>query len=157
MKKLRPVLGVFFMLLLAAFDQFTKYLVTQNLIPQEEVPVFGNFLVLHRLENTGSAWSLLEGKQTFLILVSIAALIFLIYLYCRVLYRDGYRTARVCLVLIIGGTLGNLIDRIRLHYVVDFLYLKAIHFPIFNVADLCITIPLIVLAAFYLFQKEEKE
>ncbi len=123
------------------FDQITKFWVSQARPNFQVIPGFFN---IHYVENTGAAFGILQGRQTFLALVSILAIGILLFL---IIYeREEKKGMFSALALILGGTCGNLIDRVRLGYVVDFLQLyvklygKYYYWPSFNVADSAITI-----------------
>ncbi len=125
-------------------DRLSKLIISFNLKEEETIKVLGNFFRITFLKNTGAAWSMLEGKQVFLIIVSILFLIFMI----KAILNDKRNTKFNILgySFIISGIIGNLIDRIIYRYVIDFLSFKIInyYFPVFNIAD-----TLIVLGAIF--------
>ena len=102
------------------------------------------------------AFSLLEGQSWVFIPLTLIVMILFVVLLWRSDFRR-YRTFRAAAVLIVAGGVGNLIDRIRLRYVVDFLYFKLIDFPIFNVADICVCVGAALLFIFLLFIYKEPE
>ncbi len=121
--------------LLIAADQYTKYLAVTRLKPLRSVAVIPRLLNLSYVENPGAAWGMLAGRQYFLIGFSVLTLGFLIWKR-RALFGPlplGWLT----MSLLFGGVIGNLIDRLRLNYVIDFLdfFWGPSHFPAFNVAD----------------------
>lgn len=124
-----------FATLLVAADQLTKLLVMARLRPIGTHRVIPGFFSLSYVENRGAAWGMLAGQQVFLIAFSCLTLAFLVWKRKQLFH--GLWGATATLSLIIGGVLGNLIDRIRLSYVVDFLdfYWGEAHFPAFNIAD----------------------
>ena len=126
-------------------DQLSKRAVIQSFRLGESVPILPGFFDLTFVLNRGAAFSLLATlpesiRNPFFILVSISAAL-LIILY-RLRYLRGHRLASLGLGLILGGAIGNLIDRIRYAVVVDFLdaHIGAYHWPVFNVADSAITV-----------------
>ena len=121
--------------LLVLADQLAKYWAVTRLKPLGSLPVIPGFFSLSYVENKGAAWGMLAGQQVFLIAFSCATLGFLIWK--RGQLFDGLWCKSLTLSLLFGGIVGNLIDRIRLSYVVDFLdfYLGSSHFPAFNIAD----------------------
>jgi len=133
---------------LTFLDQASKHAVRLRLVPGEDVVVVPGFLNLRYVQNTGAAWGLLEGANHWLVALSLAVLIFLAA-FRRLIIRDGALQA-FALGLMVAGIAGNLQDRIRLGYVVDFLdfYWRTHHFPAFNVADtaICTGVGLYVLA-----------
>jgi len=125
----------FFVALLTAADQLTKYWAVTRLKPVGSVAVVPGFFSLTYVENQGAAWGMLAGRHLFLIGFSLLTLAFLFWR--RRQLFDPLWGGRLTLTLLMGGILGNLIDRIRLNYVVDFLdfFWGHHHFPAFNVAD----------------------
>ena len=126
---------LFVALLTLALDQLTKWVVIQKLpFNGEPVAVVDGFFELVHFGNTGAAWSLFSGQNFWLAIFSLAALIFL-WVSRR---HFGAETAlgQVALGLILGGVVGNLVDRVVHHHVVDFLqFYIPFRFPAFNVAD----------------------
>ncbi|MBR3033356.1 MAG: signal peptidase II [Clostridiales bacterium] len=144
---------------LVFIDQFTKDLIVKSLALSQVDPIIDNFLSLMYVRNTGSAFSLFSNKSwgvTVLSVISSLALILLLFLAFFVLARFHSRRLSVCLIFLSAGTLGNLIDRIRLKYVVDFIRFDfgSYTFPIFNVADIYVTLSCIVLAVILLFNEK---
>ncbi|MFO7871491.1 MAG: signal peptidase II [Kiritimatiellia bacterium] len=129
------VLAVSFFVALA--DQLTKHFVRLNL-PGRTVDVIPGFFTLRYVRNTGAAWGIFEGFNNWLVLLS-AVMLTAIFIFRRHLL-DGTALSRLALGLMTGGIIGNLADRVRLGYVVDFLdfHLSGHHFPAFNIADAAI-------------------
>lgn len=92
------------------------------------------------VKNSGAAYSILSGKTNFLIIITIFILIILIIYLNSIINYSSIILNKLSLSLIIGGGIGNLIDRIRLKYVIDFIYIDIKNFPIFNLADIFIII-----------------
>lgn len=122
-------------LLLVAADQATKLWAVSRLKPVGSISVIAGFFNLSYVENQGAAWGILAGRQLFLVSFSLATVGFLLWRR-RQLFGPLWGGA-LTLTLLLGGILGNLIDRIRLAYVVDFLdfHWRGHHFPAFNIAD----------------------
>ena len=143
-----------FALLIVAADQFTKYLTVANIELYADVPFIPGLLQLTYVRNTGAAFSSFEGQQWLfaLIFALFTALVFYEY------YKKpmGFSTLeRWCIAAIYGGGLGNMIDRVRLGYVVDMIETTFMEFPVFNVADCFITCGCILLMVhLVLFNKE---
>lgn len=129
--------------LLLIIDQVTKYLVAANLAAVN-VEVIHNFFYITYAENTGMAWSLLSGQQAFFSLMAAIAIGVMTW---YLIYKNPDRLTVISLAMMIAGAAGNLIDRLLLGYVRDFLhfYIFGYDFPIFNVADSCLTIGVILL------------
>ncbi|MEG6572596.1 signal peptidase II [[Clostridium] cellulosi] len=138
-------------LALVAADQLTKYWAVNSLAEQGSVPVIGDFLRFTYIENTGASFSMLAGKRTLLIV--FPAVVLTAVLVVIISHRIKSVKWNISLVLILAGGIGNLIDRIRLGYVVDFIDLHTIHFAIFNVADTFITIGVALLIILFLWQE----
>jgi signal peptidase II len=121
---------------LIILDQITKFLVSANLKAHEAFPVFKDVFHITLIHNKGAAFGFFKGMLPLFILLSIVT-IFLIILYAN-RFHQGYHYLRTGLLLILAGTIGNLIDRVRLGYVIDFIDLRI--WPVFNIADMTITI-----------------
>ena len=137
-----------------AADQFTKYLTLANIPLHQQVPFIPNFLGFTYVQNTGAAFSSFRGQQW------LFALIFVVFT-CLVLWEYRKKSMpfsafeRWCIAAIYGGGLGNMIDRVRLGYVVDMIETEFMEFPVFNVADCFITCGCIaMMASLILFNKE---
>jgi signal peptidase II len=126
-------------------DQFTKWLVTRSLGPDAEdhrAAFFGPHMVIQYVENSGAAFGLLRGQTFLLTFVALAVVIALIFSYQRA--RNPSWQLVWGLGLLLGGALGNLIDRIRLGYVVDYVAISI--WPKFNIADSAITLGVLLIA-----------
>ena len=106
---------------------------------------------LTNLRNSGAAWSIFEGQQTFFTIITIIAIIVISYFIWQ--YRKNIPML-IGLSLIMAGTIGNFIDRLRQGYVVDMFETTFINFPIFNIADMCLTIGVIWLIICILKEKD---
>ena len=126
------------------FDQITKILVVRNMGLNDSKPLIEDVFELHYIQNTGSAWGMFSGKTIILTIVSLILMGGIVYVLWNLSNDAYYRSLRLFISMIMGGAIGNMIDRIRLGYVVDFLYFKLINFPVFNVADIFVTVPIII-------------
>ncbi len=126
--------------LLVALDQGTKLLVRRAFEPGECLPVVPGLFNLTYVRNEGAAWGILQGWGIFLVALAIAMFVFLA-VRRRQVFGEG-RLATAAFILLLAGIAGNVLDRLFLRYVVDFLdfYHGAWHFPAFNVADSCICV-----------------
>jgi signal peptidase II len=121
------------------FDQLVKRAVAARLqyAGGEALPFVPGFFDIVYVENTGAAFSLLQGKRIFLILFT-ALLLAALIVYISLKRKSEPRAVLTGLALVVGGGFGNLIDRVRLGYVVDYLELKLFSFPVFNIADIAV-------------------
>jgi signal peptidase II len=140
--------------LLIVLDQLVKHWITQNFTPQgRSIPLVGDYLELIYVQNRGVAFSLLEGRESLYVLIAVAIGV-VVWLYWR--SRDnGSLLLKMTFGLIIGGAVGNLIDRVRLGYVVDFIHFQipaiGFNFAVFNVADSGISVGVVLLIILLLF------
>lgn len=144
--------------LLVWADQYTKQLAVIHLKDQEPFVIWKGVFELLYSENRGAAFGILQGRQGFFFIVAFIVFIAAIYIMWRMpaLGNRRYLWLRICIILITSGAAGNMVDRMTLGYVVDFLYFSLINFPIFNVADIYVTVAtaiLLLLVSFY--YKEE--
>lgn len=143
---------------LVLLDQFTKFLVRANIPLGGDVPFLPGFLGLTYVQNTGAAFSLLQEHTWLLTLTSAAVVLFVCWLVVKGTFRNPLGRVAACLVL--AGGVGNLIDRVIFGFVTDMIETQFMTFPVFNVADCCITVgaPLLfVYLAVYWLREEKKE
>ena len=151
-------------LLIAAFvvasDQLSKSWIRAHLLPGvtgESSPEFWHFSIIH-IHNTGAAFGLFTNLTFLLTLIAIVGLIVILFFYR---YLSPYSIlGTVALGLVFGGALGNLVDRISLGYVTDFIRFRFwddVYWPVFNIADSAITIGIIVLALFLILGFKKKD
>lgn len=131
-------LSILFCLALIGFDQFIKYIVIEYLKPVEYFDVIENVLRLRYVENTGAVFGSFATHTLFLTIFSVILLGIVIYY--LISNRNQSKLVNFCLILMISGGVGNIIDRIRLHYVVDYIEPLFIDFAVFNFADCLITV-----------------
>lgn len=141
--------------LLVVADQVVKDVISKNITPfAGEIKVIDNFLSIVNWHNTGGAWGIFSSATIVLSIVSLIAVAFMIFLYVQL----DSKFLKLCLGLLSAGALGNIIDRIRLGYVVDFLNfynLFGYGFPAFNIADICVTSGAIGLVIYLLFMAKK--
>ena len=139
---------------IVAADQFTKYLTVANIALGEQVPFIPGLLRLTYVRNFGAAFSSFQGQQWLFALIFVAFTAMVLWEY-RKKSMPFSTFERWCIAAIYGGGLGNMIDRVRLGYVVDMIETEFMEFPVFNVADCFITCGCIALmASLILFNKE---
>ncbi len=152
MKKKQAVLAVIYAAVLVIIDQVIKYLVTSKMKLGEYHKVIGDILGLEYIRNTGSAWGILSDHPILLAIFSIFVLLLIVFAYKNLCCSDRYKPVRIMLITILGGAVGNMIDRFRLKYVVDYIYFKLIDFPVFNFADICVTLTVFLLLFLFIFK-----
>ncbi|KRO00559.1 signal peptidase II [Companilactobacillus kimchiensis] len=131
-------------------DQSLKYYVTNNIATMSVHDFIPGILSITHITNTGAAWSMLEGKMLFFYLVTIIAVVVLVYLFVKADKKDYLY--RFSLIFLLAGTVGNAIDRFTRHFVVDMFNLDFINFPIFNLADTYITIGVVLIIGSLIIQ-----
>ena len=145
---------VLFVAGIVAADQFTKYLTVANIALYEDVPFIPGLLQLTYVQNTGAAFSSFEGQQWLFALIFLFFTGLVLWEYFK--KPMGFtKLERWCIAAIYGGGLGNMIDRVRMGYVVDMIETTFMEFPVFNVADCFITCGCILMMLHLaLFNKE---
>lgn len=156
-KKTLLAIDVFLMVLLVVADQITKYLAVLKLKGKQPWIILDGIFELHYLENRGAAFGMLQNQKLLFIFIAIVILTVIIYVLIKTPYQKKYVKLNLSLVFIASGAIGNLLDRIRYDYVVDFLYFSLINFPIFNVADIYVTLSAIYLVILLLFVYKETD
>jgi len=144
-------------LAIVLLDQLTKQWIRSAFVYGESRPVIDGFFNLVYVRNDGAAWNILSGQSIILILISVVVLVLLII--CRRSFLQEQVSHRILLGLMIGGIVGNLIDRIRFGWVTDFLDFQfgTYHYPSFNVADsaICIAVGLYIITNLLSSKKKE--
>ncbi len=138
-------------------DQWSKHMASLYLQGTGGVDLIPGVFRLTYLENRGAAFGVLQGQQWFFYIITAVILVVVLLVYMRISARRKFLPLRVCAVLIVSGALGNLIDRVRLGYVVDFFYFELIDFPVFNVADIFVTMSAVLLAVLLLLYYKEED
>ena len=135
-------------------DQLSKLYISSTMQVSESIKVIENFFYITYARNTGAAWSIGQGMGFVFVGIAIAMSIGIVYYLYK--HSDVKKLTRFTMLLIVAGGIGNAIDRIRFGYVIDFLdfYIFGYDFPIFNIADCCITIALFALILIMLTEKE---
>ena len=135
-------------LLCVAADQAVKYYVVTHLALYESAPLLPGLVELYYIRNTGGGFSILSGHTWLLTLLTAAVMVVVAVLLVRRTFP--HPLAMWTLTAILGGGLGNLIDRVRLGYVVDLFNFQFMRYPVFNVADILVVCGTIGFAAYYL-------
>lgn len=142
-------------MILIGLDQLSKYLTVQEVALGEVVPVIPDVLSLTYIRNSGAAWSILEDQMIFFYVITVVVVGALIYF----LHTEGKKSpiASTGIAFIMGGAIGNFIDRLHLKYVIDMIRLEFVNFPIFNVADMALTIGVIILIGYIVYDELVKK
>lgn len=144
------ILMALFACAIVAADQLTKFWVVDKIPLHTYIDAIPGIFNLTYTQNTGAAWSSFEGMIWLFALVFLAFAVFLVWEFSK--KRMGFSNfERWCLVAVFAGGMGNMIDRIRLGYVVDMINLEFMNFPVFNVADCFISCGCIVLMISLIF------
>lgn len=140
-------------------DQWTKWLVVKNMELGERISVWDPWLGILSHRNRGAAWGMLEGKMWLFTIVTIVVIIGIIYFYHT--EAKGKPLFQISLMLLLGGAVGNFIDRLMLGEVVDFVDVLIpvvnYHFPIFNIADAALTIAVVMLFITILLEERQEK
>ncbi len=156
-KKIFLLVDVLLIILLVALDQFTKYLAVENLQDKPPFKIIDGVLEFNFLKNSGAAFGMLQNQKVFFILVAVLIIFIIAYVLFRMPDDRKYNIMHILLVLIASGAAGNMIDRVRQDYVVDFIYFVIINFPIFNVADIYVTVSTFLFVILFLFYYKEND
>lgn len=138
-------------------DQVTKLLAVSHLKGQDPYVLIPGVFQLHYLENRGAAFGIFQNQQIFFIISAVVIFAFVLYFYRRIPHKRKFVPLQVCAILVCAGAIGNMIDRLRLGYVIDFFYFELIDFPIFNVADIYVTVTAVLLVILILFYYKEED
>lgn len=145
-----------FFIVLVLFDRITKEIAKRTLM-DGEIDIIKDVLSFHYLENRGAAWGMFQNATWLFIIITVVVIFAMAYFYSRIPFQAQYRLLRMSIIILSAGAVGNFIDRIMWHYVIDFIYFKWINFPVFNVADIyvCISALLIIYCLLFKYKDEE--
>ena len=141
-------------ILFVIVDQVVKIWIVNNFSLHDGMELIKGLVSILYVRNTGAAWGMFEGKMVFFYLITAVAVGTLLYLMFK--EKGKSKLLLTAYSLILAGAVGNFIDRIRLGYVVDMFKFEFIDFPIFNVADICLTIGVIFLFYYVIFKEQSK-
>ncbi|MEG0963317.1 MAG: signal peptidase II [Lachnospiraceae bacterium] len=146
-------------LLLLGIDQITKYLASAFLKGSNSIILIKGVFQLHYLENQGAAFGLFQGKKSWFVVITLLVIMAMIVIYLKLPMKKKFNWMRGIIVLLMSGAFGNLLDRIRLDYVIDFFYFELINFPIFNMADIyvCCGVGLLLFLFIFYYKEEDLE
>lgn len=145
---------ILIILSLIGIDQFSKYLALNYLKGVSSIPIISDVFHLTYVENRGAAFGLFQNNQIiFVIVAMIACIVGLYYLY----KKDLNLLAKSSIILLISGAIGNMIDRVRLGFVVDYFDFRIIWEYVFNVADVFVVVGTILLCIYILFFEDKEQ
>lgn len=140
--------------LVIVVDQITKWIIDTKMDLHESIPVLGNFFSITSHRNEGAAWGILQGQMTFFYVVTAFVVVFIVYYLHK--YAKNNLLLGISLSLILGGAIGNFIDRLFRQEVVDFLDVMIVNydFPIFNIADSALVIGVGIILLLTIFEEK---
>lgn len=147
------LIGILF---LVGLDQVTKQLAVQYLKNQEAIELIPGVFELTYLENTGAAFGIFRDKQWLFVGGSVIITAVILVFFIKLPKTKKYLPFFITMAVVLAGAIGNMIDRLAYGYVVDFFYFSLIDFPVFNVADIYITVGAAVFALLYILCPEEE-
>jgi signal peptidase II len=155
----RFVTDLIILAVLTVIDRITKIWATNTLRDIESIPIIKNIVEFHYLPNgnTGAAFGMLSGHRVLFLVIAIVVVGVILYLLYNMPSERKYKMIEILLVFIAAGGAGNMIDRFIQGYVVDFIYISCINFPIFNVADMYVSVCTVILAIIVLFKLKEDD
>lgn len=156
-KKILFLIDTIIIAALLVLDQFTKHLAVMHLKEQPAISLIKNVLELDYLENRGVAFGLFQNQRFLILFTGIIFMAVILFFMYKMPKGKKFTVLHIVFSCIIAGGIGNMIDRVSLGYVVDFISFVLIDFPIFNVADcyvVCATIVLFVVFLFFLSEED---
>lgn len=156
----KGLLGLIAASILIFIDQLTKYLAVIHLKAQQPFVLWEGVFELRYLENRGAAFGILQNQRMLFLVLTVFVLLGIIYLYLKKIPREHhFLWLDIIAVLFFAGAAGNFIDRLLQNFVVDFFYFCLIDFPIFNVADIYVTVAafLLIFLGFFYYKEEDFE
>ena len=153
-KKAKSVV-IFFVLLL--IDQLTKLWAVKILKPIGSIKIIHNVLEIYYVENRGAAFGIMQNKQWFFLIITLAVLVGLLWISGKIPEEKHFIPLKACLYFVGAGAVGNMIDRVFRKYVVDFIYFSLINFPVFNVADIYVSVGMVILALLIFFYYKDED
>lgn len=149
----RTIIEIIGFVLLIILDQYTKMLAVSYLKDKPAISIIKNVLELYYLPNgnRGAAFGMLQGHQSLFLIIALLVVVIIGYILFNMPFVKKYNLINILLVFIAAGGIGNMIDRAMQEYVVDFIYFSLIDFPIFNVADIYVSVSTVILAIYVIF------
>ncbi len=143
-------------ILIVVCDQITKVMAVNVLKGKKPFAIIDGVLEFNYLENKGAAWGMMSGARVFFLVLTVVILVAVAYVVVKIPEISQYKLLLTVCTLLSGGAIGNFIDRAYLQYVRDFIYFKLINFPVFNVADIAVTLSVIflIIAIFFVYDDD---
>lgn len=145
------------LIVLVMIDRVTKQIAVIKLKDQPAFNIIDGVLEFNYLENRGAAFGMLQNQKVFFVFVALVFLSVILYVLFKTPDQRKYFKLHVLLTLIAAGAIGNMIDRLKFDYVVDFIYFVLINFPVFNVADIYVTLATAILIINVLFVYQDND
>jgi len=142
---------------LVALDQWSKIMTISHLKNQTDISIINHVFELTYVENRGAAYGLFQNKIWLFVVFTIIILVAMVFLYFRLPTSKRFTPLKISLILLFSGAVGNLIDRVKVGFVVDMFHFYWFEFPVFNVADICVVISCALLLFLMLFFYKEEE
>lgn len=155
MKRWISIYGIAIILIM--IDQWTKWLVVKNMELGESIPIIDSFFYITSHRNSGAAWGILQDQMVFFYIITVIVVGFIIF-YIQKYAKDSMLLG-ISLALVLGGAIGNFIDRLLRKEVVDFfdIYIGSYNYPIFNIADSALVVGVIFLFIFTIVDERNKK
>ena len=158
-KSKRLTIDILLFIFLVVLDRVTKIWAVRTLMDKQAISLIPGVLELHYLPNgnTGAAFGILSGHKWLFLIIAFVVVAVIAYLVFKMPADRKYKIVEILLLFIAAGGVGNMIDRVAWDYVVDFIYISCINFPIFNVADMYVSVCTVLLAVIILFRFKEDD
>lgn len=144
-------------LILTAADQLTKAAAAAGLKARAPFVIWKGVFALKYVENRGAAFGMMQGARMTFVFTAVVIFLLICAMYRKMPHTKRFYLLRVCAVLVCSGAVGNLIDRARMGYVIDFFYFELIDFPVFNVADCYVVVSAALFMYAILFYNTDEE
>lgn len=151
------ILDFIILFILVIIDRVTKNLALIKLKGRPSYPVIKGVLEFRYLENQGAAFGLLKKQTSFFVFVTLIVFFAIGYIIVKAPFKKKFLAGNFCLVAIAGGAAGNFIDRIIYKHVIDFIYISFVKFPVFNIADIFVTVNTVLLVLLLIIKYKEDD
>ena len=150
-------LPIFFVALLTSIDRLTKFIIKSKFVLFESKEVIKDIFSITYIHNEGAAWGVMQGRRIFFLILTSLVVVGCFYILYNIIGNHKYFMLTICIVTLISGAIGNMIDRFKYGYVIDFLDFKLINFPVFNVADIYVTVSMFFVLILMIFVYKEED